>query len=112
MNSANDAVAEKEKKSGDSQEFPIESHQQVLLAMNVAQNGSKTLQVTSCAPYPARKYAEATMNMPLFDPPRWGWTAIGGVADVLPPHEVRLSQKSGWVYNIRITVANHNPSSI
>jgi hypothetical protein len=24
----------------------------------------------------------------LLDPPRWGWTATGGVADLLPPHEV------------------------
>eukprot|EP00522_Entomoneis_paludosa_P013983 CAMPEP_0172450268 /NCGR_PEP_ID=MMETSP1065-20121228/8684_1 /TAXON_ID=265537 /ORGANISM="Amphiprora paludosa, Strain CCMP125" /LENGTH=1280 /DNA_ID=CAMNT_0013202047 /DNA_START=99 /DNA_END=3944 /DNA_ORIENTATION=- len=27
------------------------------------------------------------MNWPLLDPPRWGWTAAGGVADVLTPHE-------------------------
>ena len=34
-------------------------------------------------------YAETAMNMTLFDPPRWGWTALGGVADLLCPHEVR-----------------------
>jgi hypothetical protein len=34
-------------------------------------------------------YAEATLNMILFDPPRWGWTAVGGVVDLLSPHEVR-----------------------
>ncbi|CAB9499372.1 Nucleosome-remodeling factor subunit NURF301 [Seminavis robusta] len=33
------------------------------------------------------KYAESMMNMMLLDPPRWGWTAMGGVADLLPPHE-------------------------
>jgi len=32
-------------------------------------------------------YAERAMNMTLFDPPRWGWTAVGGVADLLSPHE-------------------------
>ena len=34
------------------------------------------------------KYAEATMNMTLVEPPKWGWTAVGGVADLLTPHEV------------------------
>ena len=34
-------------------------------------------------------YAETAMNMSLYDPPRWGWTAVGGIADVLSPHEVR-----------------------
>lgn len=36
------------------------------------------------------EYAERVMNMSLFDPPRWGWTAVGGVADLLSPHEVRV----------------------
>ena len=34
-------------------------------------------------------YAETVMNMTLYDPSRWGWTALGGIADVLSPHEVR-----------------------
>jgi hypothetical protein len=38
-------------------------------------------------PQPER-YSEAVMNMTLFDPPRWGWTAVGGIADLLSPHEV------------------------
>lgn len=37
------------------------------------------------------KYAESIMNLTLLDPPKWGWTAAGGVADLLPPHEVRIS---------------------
>jgi hypothetical protein len=28
------------------------------------------------------------LNRMVLDPPRFGWTAVGGVADVLPPHEV------------------------
>lgn len=35
--------------------------------------------------------AESVLNLALSDPPRWGWTAAGGIADLLPPHEVRLS---------------------
>lgn len=34
---------------------------------------------------------ENLINLALLDPPRFGWTAAGGVADLLPPHEVRLS---------------------
>lgn len=36
-------------------------------------------------------YMESTINLALLDPPRWGWTVAGGIADVLPPHEVRTS---------------------
>jgi hypothetical protein len=32
---------------------------------------------------------ESMINLTLLDPARWGWTAAGGVADLLPPHEVR-----------------------
>ncbi len=32
--------------------------------------------------------ADALLDKPLIDPPRWGWTGCGGVADVLTPHEV------------------------
>eukprot|EP00934_Nitzschia_sp_Nitz4_P006935 Nitzschia sp. Nitz4//scaffold70_size99833//92652//96899//NITZ4_004611-RA/size99833-snap-gene-0.136-mRNA-1//1//CDS//3329557185//6925//frame0 len=31
--------------------------------------------------------AETVMNLALSDPPRWGWTAAGGMADLLSPHE-------------------------
>jgi len=31
--------------------------------------------------------SESLMNLTLIDPPRWGWTALGGVADLLTPHE-------------------------
>jgi hypothetical protein len=37
-------------------------------------------------------YVENSINSTLLDPPRFGWTAAGGVADLLPPHEVRLFQ--------------------
>jgi hypothetical protein len=30
-----------------------------------------------------------SVNLTLLDPARWGWTAAGGVVDLLPPHEVR-----------------------
>ena len=33
---------------------------------------------------------ENMVNLTLLDPPRWGWTAAGGVADLLSPHEVRF----------------------
>lgn len=32
--------------------------------------------------------AETMMNLALLDPPRWGWSAAGGIVDMLPPHEV------------------------
>ena len=33
-------------------------------------------------------YVENSINLALLDPPRFGWTAGGGIADLLPPHEV------------------------
>ena len=33
---------------------------------------------------------EAMLTLTLVDPPRWGWSAVGGVTDLLSPHEVRL----------------------
>lgn len=33
-------------------------------------------------------YVENSINAALLDPPRFGWTAAGGVADLLPPHAV------------------------
>ena len=35
--------------------------------------------------------AETMINLSLLDPPHFGWTAGGGIADLLPPVEVRLS---------------------
>lgn len=32
--------------------------------------------------------ATTVMNLTLMDPPRYGWAAVGSVADLLPPHEV------------------------
>jgi hypothetical protein len=34
--------------------------------------------------------AEARINLALLEPQRWGWTAAGGIADLLPPHEVSV----------------------
>ena len=36
---------------------------------------------------------ESLHRLAALDPPRWGWSASGGIADVLPPHEVRWV---GW----------------
>jgi hypothetical protein len=47
-------------------------------------------------------YAEAMLNLTLLDPPRFGWTALGGVADVLPPHEVRGRKKTKDVVGKRL----------
>lgn len=33
-------------------------------------------------------FVENSINLSLLDPSRWGWTAAGGIADVLTPHEV------------------------
>ena len=33
-------------------------------------------------------FPQTLMNLTLLDPPRWGWSAVGGVADLLTPHEV------------------------
>ena len=40
-------------------------------------------------------FAETAMDMALYDPPRWGWTALGGIADVLSPQEVRYNKVWG-----------------
>jgi hypothetical protein len=43
-----------------------------------------------------------SINLALLDPARWGWTAAGGVADVLPPHEVCIAPPCGsWTANVR-----------
>ena len=47
-----------------------------------------TNEPSSYLPPQPEQYAEAVMNMTLFDPPRWGWTAVGGISDLLSPHEV------------------------
>eukprot|EP00557_Chaetoceros_sp_GSL56_P013489 CAMPEP_0176482820 /NCGR_PEP_ID=MMETSP0200_2-20121128/3582_1 /TAXON_ID=947934 /ORGANISM="Chaetoceros sp., Strain GSL56" /LENGTH=2163 /DNA_ID=CAMNT_0017879167 /DNA_START=38 /DNA_END=6529 /DNA_ORIENTATION=- len=30
---------------------------------------------------------DSLANLSLLDPPRWGWSALGGITDMLPPHE-------------------------
>ena len=39
--------------------------------------------------------AEIAINWTLLDPPRFGWTAAGGVADLLHPQEVRRTKAFG-----------------
>jgi hypothetical protein len=34
-------------------------------------------------------YEENCINLSLLDPARYGWVALGGIADVSTPHEVR-----------------------
>ena len=34
-------------------------------------------------------YEENCINLSLLDPARYGWMALGGIADVSTPHEVR-----------------------
>lgn len=71
------------------------SDHQILPASNYVLKDSETKKLAFIPPPPPpprpNEYAEAVMNMTLFDPPRWGWTALGGVADVLTPHEVNGS---------------------
>lgn len=38
---------------------------------------------------PAPRFAEATHNLALLDPPTFGWTAAGSIADLSEPHEAR-----------------------
>lgn len=45
--------------------------------------------------------ADNTMNLALMDPPRWGWTAAGGIVDLLPPHEVRYKDLL-WLFCAKI----------
>lgn len=33
--------------------------------------------------------AESLCNLALLDPCKWGWAALGGIVDILPPHQVR-----------------------
>lgn len=53
-------------------------------------------------PPPSERYVESEINLSLLDPPRWGWTAGGGIVDVLTPHEV---SSSALCY---LTVMNYN----
>ena len=46
------------------------------------------------------EYAESRLNLAILNPTRYGWTAGGGVAYVLPPHEVRNNS----VGNLRVPI--------
>lgn len=39
-------------------------------------------------PVEYQKFLESEVNLSLLDPAKWGWTAAGGVGDLLTPHEV------------------------
>jgi hypothetical protein len=49
---------------------------------------SKLPQQQSAVSGHADEHADTIVNLALSDPPRWGWTAAGTLADLLPPHEV------------------------
>lgn len=47
------------------------------------------LSETGAAPEQQEDINEETiMNLALLDPPGFGWSATGGIVNVLPPHEV------------------------
>ena len=52
------------------------------------ENSEASLVETNQEQYTVAPYGESLMNLALFDPPRWGWTAAGTIVDLLPPHEV------------------------
>ena len=60
-----------------------------------------------------REYPETRMNLSLLDPPRWGWTAVGGVADVLTPHEVRYFHEDEMFFEFffRCLTASSSPAT-
>lgn len=35
-------------------------------------------------------FVENSMNLSLLDPSKFGWAALGGVGEILPPHQVRI----------------------
>lgn len=39
------------------------------------------------------KNCHSLINLTILDPPRWGWSASGGIVDVLPPHEAARRRK-------------------
>ena len=50
----------------------------------------------------AERSAESAINLTVLDPPRFGWTAAGGVAEVLTPHEVSsLLRSLSRQFNLR-----------
>jgi hypothetical protein len=64
-------------------------------AVTAPATSSTTLAAHSSAPgrnedRQAAHHSLNSVNLTLLDPARWGWTAAGGVADLLPPHEVRF----------------------
>lgn len=43
-------------------------------------------------------FCENSINLTLLDPPRYGWTAAGGVSDLLTPHEVSFMTQNCRYY--------------
>jgi len=66
-----------------SQESIAEDSEQIITGRNI-----KTLEIE-------RKLIDMELNtdalccLPIIDPPKWGWSALGGVVDLLTPQEVR-----------------------
>lgn len=72
---------------------------------------SSSLAAQSSAPgrsddHQAAHHSLNSVNLTLLDPARWGWTAAGGVADLLPPHEVRFDLRP---YGLRGVLPMHSP---
>lgn len=59
-----------------------------LFTMETSESGAMPEQETADA------NPETVMNLALLDPPRFGWSAIGGIVDVLPPHDVSPGTKT------------------
>jgi hypothetical protein len=56
----------------------------------------------------AETCTESEINLALLDPSRWGWTAGGGIADLLPPHEVRRTNYSDERLIMHVTQLSHS----
>jgi hypothetical protein len=46
--------------------------------------------------------SHSLLNLTLLDPPRWGWSAAGGIVDVATPHDVRINNTLDTWYSYLI----------
>jgi hypothetical protein len=63
----------------------------VVATLTKMENSEASLSESNLEQNGVAVYGESLMNLALYDPPRWGWTAVGTIADLLPPHEVGIS---------------------
>ncbi|KAL3943256.1 MAG: hypothetical protein SGBAC_002665 [Bacillariaceae sp.] len=67
---------------------------------------------------PSPVCTQSGLNRLLYDPPRWGWSAVGGITDLLTPHERsrRRSTQAAFRQKIRLAkekeIAKQNESTI